>query len=101
MWVNSKNLYILYILIINKTGKINIEEYHYKTIEELSLLIKNKKLSPVEITENILKRISLIGLFKSETNFSSKGTDKLTTMVRNCIEIKKMNKSCSIDFTKA
>ena len=37
-----------------------MEEYHYKTIEELSLLIKNKKLSPVEITENILKRISIL-----------------------------------------
>ncbi|GIT16113.1 MAG: hypothetical protein CM1200mP37_6940 [Chloroflexota bacterium] len=37
-----------------------MEEYHYKTIEQLSLLIKNKKLSPVEITENILKRISIL-----------------------------------------
>ena len=37
-----------------------MEEYHYKTIEDLSLLIKNKKLSPVEITENILERISVL-----------------------------------------
>tara|TARA_B100001750_G_scaffold220719_1_gene208652 strand:+ start:109 stop:1506 length:1398 start_codon:yes stop_codon:yes gene_type:complete len=37
-----------------------MKEYHYKTIEELSLLIKNKKLSPVEITEYILKRISIL-----------------------------------------
>ncbi len=37
-----------------------MEEYHYKTIEELSFLIKNKKLSPVEITEYILKRISIL-----------------------------------------
>ena len=37
-----------------------MESYHYETIEQLSLLIKNKKLSPVEITENILKRISIL-----------------------------------------
>ena len=37
-----------------------MESYHYETIEELSLLIKNKELSPVEITENILNRISLL-----------------------------------------
>ena len=37
-----------------------MESYHYETIEQLSLLIKNKKLSPVEITENILNRISLL-----------------------------------------
>jgi len=45
-----------------------MEEYHYKTIEELSLLIKNKELSPVEITENILERISAIDTeYKSYT----------------------------------